>query len=389
MTFIPIEEAGTRLTVNLSALQQNYRDLAAMAPEAECAPVIKADAYGLGAAACGAALYEVGARTFFVAHITEAKSLLSALPGATVYILSGFMPGTASVIAEIGARPVLGNLPEIEEWAALCASADTFPPAALHVDTGINRLGLSLQDARDLANKRINPSSPLAKIDLSLIMSHLACADEPDNDMNSVQRRRFIEATDLFPGIPRSLANSAAILQPGCELRGAQDFQFDLVRPGIALFGLEAIRGIDNPMQTVATLEARVLQVRDVKPNESIGYGATYSVYKPRRIAILSIGYADGYFRSLGAASGEQRAFCAIRGQRVAVVGRVSMDMIAIDVTEIEPDLVARGALVEIFGPTIPADELADLAGTIGYEILTPLGGRFNRVYLKNGKETG
>lgn len=217
-------------------------------------------------------------------------------------------------------------------------------------------------------------------------MSHLACADTPAHEMNRLQRTRFAEIAQLYPAAKKSLANSAAILQPNAAFG---DFQFDIVRPGIALYGLRAVNNGNNPMQTVATLEARVIQVRDVAAGDDIGYGATFRASSARRIAILSIGYADGYFRSLGAASGEKRAFCAIDGQRVPVVGRVSMDMIAVDVTDLagKPVVrpVVRGDMVEVMGPNIPADELADLAGTIGYEILNPLGRRFNRVYLMDG----
>lgn len=380
MSAIPFEEAGARLTIDLSALQQNYRDLAAMAPKAECAAVVKADAYGLGIQACGPALFEAGARTFFVAQISEARNLLAALPQAVVYVLSGFIPGTAAVFAEIGARPILSSKSEVEEWSAFCASSENTPPAALHVDTGINRLGVSMEDARKFAG----PASSLANIDIAMVMSHLACSDNPTDEMNALQHGLFGEIAALFPKAKKSLANSAAILKPNPAFG---DFQFDIVRPGIALYGLRAVNNMDNPMQTVATLEARVMQIRNIKAGDHVGYGATFRAEKDQRVAILSLGYADGYFRSLGAPTGEERAFCAIDGQRVPVIGRVSMDMIAIDVTMLDQDEVSRGSLVEVMGPTISADELADLAGTIGYEILNPLGQRFNRVYVKDGIE--
>ena len=241
--------------------------------------------------------------------------------------------------------------------------------AAVHVDTGMNRLGLSLHEALDLRRDE----ALLATLAPDLIISHLACADTPDHPMNRRQLALFSEVRAQFPDLPASLANSAGVFL-------GPDYHFDLVRPGIALYGGVAVQGITNPMRAVATLEARVLAVREAEEGETVGYGATQSLKVPTRLATLSAGYADGYHRLAGGSDERPGARVWVRGQRAPLVGRVSMDLITIDVTDIPG--VARGDWVELFGRHIAVDDVARQAGTIGYELLTNLGRRYQRVYV-------
>ncbi len=297
----------------------------------------------------------------------EGRRLRSALPDAVVYVLNGLIGG-AEAYARFDIRPVLGSWPEIEEWAAFRKAGGT-TGAAVHVDTGMNRLGLTLHDALDLVrNERL-----LATLAPDLVISHLACADTPDNPMNRRQLALFREVRALFPDLPASLANSAGVFL-------GPDYHFDLVRPGIALYGGVAVQGVTNPMRAVATLEARVLSVREAEEGETVGYGATQSFKKPALLATLSVGYADGYHRLAGASDERPGARVWIRGRSAPLVGRVSMDLISVDVTGIPG--VARGDWVELFGPHVPVDEVARHAGTIGYELLTNLGRRYQRVYV-------
>jgi alanine racemase len=367
-------EAGARLSVNLANLKSNYRMLANQAGESNCAAVVKANAYGMGLDACVAAFLEAGADTFFVAQIAEARRVREIAPSATIYVLSGIPEGSARLFAEMNIRPVLSCFEEAEEWENLCRRDRQRRPAAIHIDTGINRLGIAPIDVAAFASEF--GDSP--DFEISLLMSHFACADEPGHPLNKTQIERFDMAREAFPGIPASLANSAALLWS----RDARSrIEFDLARPGIALYGSAARGDIVNPMMTVATLEARVIQVRQVDAGESIGYGATFTTKRASRIAILSTGYADGYQRGLGNGGDNPIAMAAVGQKRVPIVGRVSMDLIAIDVTDLPPDAVSRGTMIELFGNTISIDEVAAWSGTIAYELLTQLGPRLYRDY--------
>lgn len=359
--------AGAVLTVDLVALASNWRTLRDIAAGAECAAVVKADGYGTGLEPSGTALWQAGARTFFVAHPDEGRRLRAVLPEATIYVLNGLPPGAAPALADAVLRPVLGSLAEIEEWAGFCRGRAPLP-AALHVDTGMNRLGLAAGEAETLVER----GDLLTAFSPALIMSHLACADMPDHPLNRLQLERFRQFRALFPGLPASLANSAGIL-------AGPAYHFDLVRPGIALYGAESVER-RPPLAPVATLAARVIQVRDAQAGETVGYGATRSLAHDSRIAILSIGYADGYLRAAGSADWRQGASVAFSGRRAPLLGRVSMDLVAVDVTDIPR--VERGEHAEMFGPTILVDEVARAAGTIGYELLTGLGSRYARHYV-------
>jgi len=365
--------AGGRLTINLGALVDNWRLLADRAEGAATAAVVKADAYGIGLEPAARALAEAGCHTFFVALPEEGFRLRSAVRDAAIYVLDGLLPGMAGYYEAAKLRPVLGSWPEIEEWIALRRDGAT-TPCAVHVDTGMSRLGLTLAEARRLSGRR----DVLSLLSPDLVMSHLATADTPDHPLNRKQLASFRAVLALLPGIPASLANSAGI-------HLGSDYHFDLVRPGIALYGGAAIEGSTGASRTVVTVEARVLQVRDVKPGDTVGYGASETAGEPRRVAILAAGYADGYHRLAGSSDRRAGARAFIRGRHAPLIGRISMDLMAIDVTGIAG--VERGDWAELIGPNVPVDEVAHHAGTIGYELLTGLGRRYARTYIGGAED--
>jgi alanine racemase len=361
--------AGARITVDLAALAANWKALAGLVAGGghATAAVVKGDGYGTGLERAASALAAAGATTFFVALPDEGVRLRAAVPAAVIYVLDGLIGG-AGLYADADLRPVLGSWPEVEEWLAFRKAGGT-TGAALHVDTGMNRLGLTLHEALELRRDE----RTLRQLAPDLIVSHLACADTPDDPMNRRQLALFREVRNQFPDIAASLANSAGVFL-------GPDYHFDLVRPGIALYGGVAVTGVTNPMRPVVTLEARVIAVREVDEGESVGYGATEHVKQPTRIAILALGYADGYHRAASGSDAKPGAAVWIRGQRAPLVGRVSMDVLAVDVTRIPG--AARGDWAEMFGRHIPVDEVARHAGTIGYELLTGLGRRLERRYI-------
>lgn len=368
----PVGIAGGRLTIDLGALTANYRTLAALSAPAETAAVVKADAYGLGIAHAVPALWSAGCRTFFVAYPAEGLAVRAAAPEARIFVLSGPMnEQAAGIITGAGLIPVLNSFEDIALWRRVSGGH-----AALHVDTGMNRLGVSEAEAKAFAAE----NSGDAAIPLALVMSHLACADNPEHPLNRQQLESFQRVAAFFEGVDSSLANSA-----GIQLGG--DFRRDLTRAGIAMYGGRAANRGDNPMMPVATAEARVLQVRHAAAGGVVGYGAAAKLERDTLVAIVATGYADGYHRSASGAGVPLRGVTAqgacgfIAGKRVPVVGRVSMDLTAFDVTECAGG-VKPGDLVELFGANIPLDEVAEAAGTIGYELLTGLGRRYERVYV-------
>jgi alanine racemase len=362
--------AGAVLTIDLAALRGNYRAMASLAPGATCAAVVKGDAYGTGTGPAARTLADAGCEVFFVALVAEALDVRRMLPEATVYVLNGLPPGSAGIFAGNNLRPVLGSMADVSEWAEFCQSQGTALPAALHVDTGINRLGL---EAGDIDRVVASPGI-LGAFEPCLIMSHLACADQPDHPMNSAQNQRFAAIRAKFPGIAGSLSNSAGIIN------GAA-YHHDLVRPGIALYGGRAVAGRPNPSRPVVHLAGRITQVRTVEAGQTVGYGATWTAPRRSRIAIISAGYADGYFRLAGPDAQKSGAQVHVAGRLVPVVGRVSMDMITVDVTDVPAADLDRGQTVELLGHNIGVDDLAATASTIGYEVLTNLGSRYARVY--------
>ncbi len=359
------------LIVRVAAICGNYRLLRQLAPQAETAAVVKADAYGLGAEAIVPALEKEGCRTFFVATLREAETVRSVSPKAAIYVLDGLLPGTASQFDAMSARPVLSSLAEVAEWASFCRRIGRRLPAAIHFDTGLNRLGIPSEEMQALAEDPEN----LQRFDLQLIMSHLACADESQNGMNQAQKAKFTMVAGAFPGVRRSLANSAGIFL------GA-GFHFDLTRPGIALYGGRARTAGVNPCEPAAFLFGRIAQVHWAKRGATVGYVADKTLKRRTRIATVCAGYADGYFRSLSASDGREGPKGYACGHALPLLGRVSMDLITFDATDTPEDLVTRGGWIELLGSKVSADDLAARAGTIGYEVLTSLGRRYLRMYV-------
>jgi alanine racemase len=359
------------LTIDLDALAANYRHLRDRATPAECAAVVKADAYGIGVAHAAPALWRAGCRTFFVATLTEAGTLRGLLPEAIIYVFGGLLPGTAETFHELGVRPVLNSAAEIKEWAGYCARVGEKLPCAVHIDSGMNRLGLSPSEVDAVAQQ----PDLWPAFGLTLVMSHLACADDATHAKNESQRRLFDGLRARLPKTLTSLANSAGILL-------GPDFDYDLVRPGIALYGGHPQRRGQNPFQRVVDLKGRILQVREVPAGETVGYGATRTIARPSRVATVAVGYADGLFRALSTEDGENGLFVYVGPHAAPILGRVSMDLITIDVTGIPEALAQRGEWVELLGPNVSAHDLAAHAGTIDYEVLTSLGQRAVRRYI-------
>ena len=354
------------LTVDLDAIVANWRRLGRMSAPAECAAVVKANAYGLGMERVAPCLAAAGCATFFVATLDEGIALRALLPAATIAVLGG--PGEDP--AEMAAAklvPVLNSLGQIAAWRRRAAALGRSLPAILHLDSAMTRLGLERSEIEALAAD----STRLAGLGVDLVMSHLACADERDHPLNRHQREEFTRAADRLPlAARRSLSASSGIFL-------GPSFHADLVRPGAALYGLNPIPAEPNPMAPVLRLSAEILQVRDVDSPMTVGYGATHRVTRPGRTATAALGYADGYLRSLG-----NRGQGIIKGERVPVVGRISMDLTCFDISALPDGAVVPGDRVELIGPGHDADAVAAEAGTIGYEILTSLSHRARRRYL-------
>ncbi len=364
------------LTVDLDAVVANWRKLEKTAVPAECAGVIKADAYGCGVEPVARALASAGCKTFFVATIEEARAARVAVPSAAIYALGGFFQNTGEAYAKIDCRPVIGDLNELAEWDVFCRRSGWRGSAAIQIDTGMHRLGLTVTEAQGLI-PRINAGDH----GITLVMSHLASAEQLNNPVNARQLAAFREIASLFSGVPTSLANSSGIYL------GAQ-FVFDLVRPGAALYGVNPTPEADNPMQPVVELKARIVQIRNIERGDTVGYGGTWTARRPTRLAIVSAGYADGYFRAASANDGTRGAEVIVAGRRCPIAGRVSMDLIAVDITDLPPIGARRGHMVTLLGEGITVDELAHHFGTIGYEVLTSLGPRYARIY-KGGTAEG
>lgn len=361
---------GARLTIDLDVLCDNWRSLRARLSRGQCAAVVKADAYGLGAAQVAPALYRAGCRHFFVAHLNEGIALRPVLPvDATLYILHGIHPGAEAECLHHRLVPVLNSVPQIEAWQALALAGNQPLPAVLQVDTGMARLGL---DAEDFA--RWVPAG-LSGLDLHFVMSHLVSAEAPHSPVNRLQLDRFRAMLTHLPGVRASLANSSGIFL------GA-DYHFDLVRPGVALYGVAPVAGQTNPMRQVIHLQAKVLQTRSIAAGTPVGYSHTWTASRPSRIATVAVGYADGYLRSLS-----NRGAARVDGVSLPVIGNVSMDTLIIDITALPEGRIREGDLLDLADPTHGVDAVAAHAGTIAYEILTSLGQRYARHYV--GGEAG
>lgn len=360
-------ETTAQLTVRLGSLAANFRESLRRAAPAAIAPVVKANAYGMGLAPVAHALVNAGADTFFVARMEEGIALRELLPRQRIFVLDGIAAGAAPALLSHALTPVLNSLDEVAEWSALARRERRELDAVLHVDTGMNRSGLSHDELSALV---AGIRHLLDGIKLVLVMSHLARADEPDRDMNWVQLARFKVALALLPSAPASLSASA-----GIEL--GRDFLFDLVRPGLGIYGGNPVASRPNPYRTAAVLTGRVLQIRAIQAGDSVGYGAGYTAAQPMTLATVAAGYADGLMRSIAA-----RGRAAIAGYFVPYAGRISMDLTVLDVTSVPANVLARGTAVEFMGDTVTLEELADAAGTITHEILTSIGPRVHRHYI-------
>jgi alanine racemase len=359
----PVRSSAT-LTIDLDAIAANFRRLQAEAPSAEVAPVVKTNAYGLGLAPVARRLAAEGATTFFVAHRGEGIELRALLPKPKILVLESLSTGPAALLAEHDLAPALATPRDVEAWRAEARRLGRPLPCALHIDTGMNRLGLPVAEFERLA------ATPDAfdGLAVNLVMSHLACADEPTHPLNEEQRRRFDTARTKIPKVLASLANSSGIFL------GAA-YHYDLVRPGMALYGLNPTPGRANPMKMAVRLEAPILQLRQIDRGESVGYGATYRAGGKRTVATVGVGYGDGFLRALG-----NQGWGFLGGFRVPFIGRISMDLLTLDVSAVEA--ARAGDAVELLGPNVPPDEVGAAAGTLGYEILTSLGTRYARHYI-------
>ncbi len=362
-------EAGGILTVDLAAIAANWKRLYGMTVPVECAAVLKADAYGCGLEQVARALLKVNCQIFFVADVAEGRRLRAVAPNAVIYVLNGVLPNTGPLLAASNLRPVINSTTELAEWDTFVANAGWRGGAALHIDTGMNRLGLTPDESVAIAPRVANEGHGF-----ELLISHLACAEIPNHPMNDKQIRLFREIRILFRGVSSSFANSAGIFLGGTV-------HCDLVRPGIALYGGNPVPGKPNPMRPVVELKGRIAQVRNVKKGDSVGYGAAWTAARPSRVAIVATGYGDGYFRAAAAAKGKAAAPVIIAGKRCPIIGRVSMDLIAVDVTDLPDGHARRGEFATLIGGDLTVDELAAACGTISYEVLTNLGRRYHRVY--------
>ncbi len=358
-------DAGSLLSIDLTALAENYRFLQARLGKARCGAAVKADAYGIGAEAAAPVLWDAGCRDFYVATLDEAIALRALLPEAAIYVFNGLLPGDEDSFGAARLVPVLNDPGQIARWAAFCREQGP-RPAAVQFDTGMARLGLSPRDTQAL----LADPGELAAFTSLQVMTHLACADIPEAEMNAAQRGALARIATALPQATASLANSYGIFL------GPQ-YHFDLARPGIALYGGNPTPGHPNPMRQVVRLQGRILQVRQIDAAQSVGYGATFRASKPLRLATVAAGYADGYLRSLS-----NKGHAWVGNNRVAVVGRVSMDMITVDVTGLPEKDALPGGLVDLLSPSDGVEGLAEEAGTISYEILTSLGSRYRRRYL-------
>jgi alanine racemase len=352
------QTAAAILDIDLDALAANISVLQNKAgPAVSVAGIVKADAYGIGMEQVAAVHRALGTRIFFVATLDEGIALRGMTgPGYEIAVLAGLFPGVEDEYARHGLTPVLNTLEEAARWARP-------DPVMIHIDTGMRRLGL---DARDM-QKLMEAPDLLKGLNVAAVISHFACADEPGHPLTREQFEKFSAVSLLFPGIRKSLSNSAGIFV-------SPAYHFDMVRPGMAVYGLNPTPGRPSPVKPVVQLRTRVLQVRQVEKGDSVGYGASWKAGSPRRIATVALGYADGFLRSLS-----NRGTLFWSGQPCPVAGRVSMDLVTVDVTDVPA--LKTGDWMDVLGPSQDADALAEAAGTIGYEILTGLGNRYRRIY--------
>lgn len=366
---VPITETNaSRLTVDVDAVIANYRMIAdRLGPASSAAAVVKADAYGLGLTRIAGALWRSGCREYFVARLDEGVALRSLVPEATIHVFDGVAPGTAGEFARHGLIPVINSLPQLARWRRQAVDAGSALPTVVHVDTGMARLGLDEPEFAELVER----PDLLDGLAVTVIASHLASADEAASDQPEQQLERFRQVRKALPMGRASLANSAGVFRH-------PDFHFDLARPGYALYGGHPQPDSGpNPMRPVVAVEAPVLQVRHARAGDTVGYGASRRLKQSALLATVGVGYADGFLRSAS-----DRGAVAIGEHLAPILGRVSMDLITVDVTDLPAGAVDEGTWVEVIGPHRPIDDVAADAGTIGYEMLTSLGARYRRRYV-------
>jgi alanine racemase len=361
--------AGAVLRIDLDAVAENWRILRDRTAPGECGGVVKANAYGLGIGKVAPVLYDAGCRSFFVAQIGEGIELRRILPDVRIVVLNGLMPDTAPVFLEHRLVPALNTLNEVSKWARLGRMRGGLE-GFVHIDTGMSRLGLDEGEANTLIAEadRLDGISPV------WLMTHLACADEPGHPTTALQGEAFAKLATALPVCRTCFANSSGIFL-------GEEFSSDLARPGVALYGANPTPDKPNPMRQVVELQAKILQVRQIDTPRPVGYGSRFHAQAGTVLATAAVGYADGYLRSL---SGKAVGF--IDGVEAPLAGRVSMDTIIFDVSEVPEESRRVGATIELIGPNQTIDDVATRAGTIGYEILTSLGDRYARVYHRSGK---
>ncbi|WMW58466.1 alanine racemase [Agrobacterium pusense] len=360
--------ASGHLTIDLGALRDNYLALAAMAPACQTAAVVKADAYGLGADMVSQTLFDAGCRHFFVAHIDEALALRLRLPAeARIFVLNGLQPGNETSCAAMAITPVLNSLEQIAQWAVHAKTLGRKLAAAVQIDTGMCRLGLSPKELETLTSQ----PQLLDGIDIAFVMSHLACADEPGHACNAAQLSAMRQATIAFPDVPVCFSNSGGIFL-------GREYHHHLLRPGIALYGGAPSVDRPNPMKPVVRLDLAVIQTRTVPAGSLVGYGGSFEASGSTRLATIAAGYADGLPRSLS-----NRGAAWYDGVRLPIAGRVSMDSIILDISALPEGTLTQGSFVQMIGPEQTLEDIADDAGTIAYEILTGLGRRYRRTYIQ------
>ena len=365
--------APGRLAIDLGALAWNWRELKRRCAPGQCAAVVKANAYGIGLSEAAPALFAAGARVFFVAHLSEGIAARRALPAeARIYVLNGLESGAKpDDYAAHRLAPVIGGEAELKRWSAFAAGAAKPAPCALHLDTGMNRLGFE-----SLARLKQAMEAHGASSGADLLMSHFVSSEIPGDPLNRKQIELFAAARAAFPTLPASLANSSGVFLPSRPV-------YDLARPGYALYGGNPTPGRPNPMRPVVTLTVAIQQTRWIDAGMTCGYNAQWTARRPTRLATLIVGYADGLPRDAGATDAKAGAEVAVAGRRCPLVGRVSMDLAIADVTDLPEHAARAGDRAELFGPTIDLDDFAVMSGTIGYQVLTGLGPRYRRDYVR------
>ena len=382
MNHTDIASRNLKLTIDLDALTANWITMRDLSEPAEASAVIKGNAYGLGIERVAPKLHAAGCKTFYVAVLSEAQLVRQLCPDAEIFVLNGIPDDEIADARALRIKPVLSDLTQIEAWNTHARTNNETVGCVINVDTGMNRLGLDAQEFDTLMSARDSGQDRLSNLTTEILMSHLACADEPDHPLNADQLSRFAAARTRVPHARASFANSAGIFM-------GQSYLFDQTRPGIAIYGAEAVNDVPNPMRQVVSAKTRILQVRRAKMGETVGYGATHTLSRDSRIAICSVGYADGYHRAMSGSGVPVRearkpgGMGAVGRHLVPVLGRVSMDLTAFDVTDIPDSELEAAEWVELVGDQISIDEAARGCGTIGYEFLTSLGRRYQRNYLE------